>query len=312
VAQSPLAEPTAAPVDRVGIVGLGVMGGAIARNLLRAGVAVIGHDIDQARTDAFAAAGGRRAASAREVAERVEIVLLLLPSSAALDAVTEGPDGLARGVRKGTTVIEMSTLRLHDKEALRGRLEPQGADVLDCPISGTGVQAERGDIIVYASGSEGAIERCRRVLDLVSREVINVGPFGTGSRIKYIANHLVAIHIAAAGEALALARNAGIDPAFAIRVLSAGAGTSRMLEIRGPMMAARKYSPPSMTIRLFQKDLRIITEFAKSCGVPVPILATASQLFAAALDEEFGELDTASVHEASLRAATSPGPPAAT
>src|SRR5205809_847902 len=190
------------------------MGGAIARNLLRAGVAVIGHDIDGARAHAFAAAGGRRASSAREV-------------------------------------------------------------------------AERGDIIVYASGTEGAIERCRRVLDLVSREVINVGPFGTGSRLKYVANHLVAIHIAAAGEALALARNAGVDPAFAIRVLSAGAGTSRMLEIRGPMMAARKYSPPSMTIRLFQKDLRIITEFAKSCGVPVPLLATASQLFAAALDEEF-------------------------
>ncbi|TMC77648.1 MAG: hypothetical protein E6J09_06855, partial [Chloroflexi bacterium] len=92
VAQSPLADPTTAPV---GIVGLGVMGGAIARNLLRAGVTVIGHDIDKARADAFAAAGGRRAASAREVAERVEIVLLLLPSSAALDAVTEGPDGLA-------------------------------------------------------------------------------------------------------------------------------------------------------------------------------------------------------------------------
>lgn len=303
---------TSPPFDRVGIVGLGVMGGAIARNLLRAGVAVIGHDTDGARADAFATAGGSRASSAREVAERAEIVLLLLPSSAALDAVTEGPDGLAGTVRAGTTVIEMSTLRLLDKEALRGRLEPHGADVLDCPISGTGVQAERGDIIVYASGTEAAIERCRPVLDLVSREVINVGPFGTGSRLKYIANHLVAIHIAAAGEALALARNAGVDPAFAIRVLSAGAGTSRMLEIRGPMMAARKYSPPSMTIRLFQKDLRIITEFAESCGVPVPLLATASQLFAEALNEELGELDTASVHEASLRAATGPGPRAAT
>ena len=299
---------TTLPADRVGIVGLGVMGGAIARNLLRAGVAVIGHDIDGARADAFAAAGGRRASSAREVAEHAEIVLLLLPSSAALDAVTEGQDGLARGVRAGTTVIEMSTLRLLDKEALRARLEPHGAAVLDCPISGTGVQAERGDIIVYASGTEAAIERSRRVLALISREVINVGPFGSGSRLKYIANHLVAIHIAAAGEALALARNAGVDPAFAIRVLSAGAGTSRMLEIRGPMMATRAYSPPSMTIRLFQKDLRIIAEFAESCGVPVPLFAAASQLFAEALDEAFGELDTASVHEASLRAATSPAP----
>lgn len=298
---------SATAIERIGIVGLGVMGGALARALLASGVAVVGHDIETARMDALVAAGGLRGMSARNVAERVDIVLLVLPSSAALDSVATGPGGLTAAARDGRIVVEMSTLAISDKERLRDRLEPLGTAVLDCPISGTAVQAERGDIVIYASGNESAIARCQPIFRKLARQVIAVGTFGTASRIKFLANHLVAVHVAAAGEALALARKAGIDVDVALQALTAGAGSSRMLEVRGPMMAARRYLPPSMTTRLFQKDLRIIAEFAQSVGVPVPLLAAASQLFAEAMEVELGEFDTASVHEVSLRAGMSGG-----
>ncbi|MDP9483022.1 MAG: NAD(P)-binding domain-containing protein, partial [Chloroflexota bacterium] len=186
--------------DRVGIIGLGIMGGAIARNLLAQGTSVVGHDLDDDRRMSFAAAGGSLATSPREVAARADIVLLLLPSAAALTAVTDGPDGLALAGRPGLVVVEMSTLALVDKDRLRERLEPLGTAVLDCPISGTGVQAEDGDIVVYASGDEAAVERSRAILRLASRDVVHVGSFGSGSRMKYLANHLVAVHVAAAAE----------------------------------------------------------------------------------------------------------------
>jgi len=279
-------------------VGLGVMGGAIARNLLASGSTVVGHDIDVGRLKAFAAAGGRPVGSARDVVEQSDVVLLVLPSGAALDAATVGPGGLVEGARSGVTIIEMSTLALEDKLRLRDRLEPLGAAVLDCPISGTGVQAEKGDIVIYASGDEAAIEACRGILAATSRDVIRVGPYGAGSRMKYLANLLVAIHVAAAAEALALARRAGVDPEFAVGVLSSGAGTSRMLELRGPMMATRRYAPAAMALRLFEKDLDVIGAFGDSVSASLPLFATAAGLFRAAIARGFGDLDTSSVHEA--------------
>lgn len=300
--------------QRVGIVGLGVMGGALARNFLAARVEVVGFDIDAHRLSALAEAGIHPAPSPAELARLADVVLLLLPSTAALEAVVAGPDGLATAARRGLIVLEMSTLPLDDKENARRVLEAAGATVLDCPISGTGVQARTGDIAIYGSGDAAAFERCRPLLAKVSREAVHLGPFGVGSKMKFAANLLVAIHIAAAGEGLALIRKAGLDPAQAVRVLGAGAGSSRMLEVRGPMMAARRYTPASMSVRLFQKDLRIIGEFAASVGSPVPMLAAASALFASALTDGYGELDTAAVHEVlagqaqPLADAAQPGP----
>jgi len=289
---------------RVGIIGLGVMGGAIARRLLASGTAVVGYDIDERRLEALAEAGAQRAGSARDVAQRCRVVLLLLPSDAALEAAAWGPQGLAEAARRGLTVVEMSTLSIDAKEGLRDRLEPRGVAVLDCPVSGTGVQAETGDIVVYASGDEGAIDECFDVLAMISRRVIRVGRFGAGSQMKYLANLLVAIHVAAAAEVLALAIRAGFDPAFVVEALIAGAGTSRMLEVRGPMMAARRYRPASMALRLFEKDLDIIGAFAASHSAPVPVFATAVGLFKAASARGLGDLDTSVIHELLLGPAT--------
>jgi 3-hydroxyisobutyrate dehydrogenase-like beta-hydroxyacid dehydrogenase len=169
--------------------------------------------------------------------------------------------------------------------------------MLDCPLSGTAVQAERGDIVVYASGDERALARARDVFSVIARSVHVLGPFGTGTKTKLVANLLVAVHIASAAEALLLAERSGLDLKSTLEAMTAGAGTSRMLEVRGPMMIEREFDRPSMTLALFQKDLSLIAEFAQSVGAPTPLLAIASEWYRTA--RESGELrDTAAVFEA--------------
>lgn len=291
-AQPPPAEPGAA---EVGVVGLGTMGGQIAGHLIAAGYRVLGRDIEPDRTRALAALGGACAASAAEVAGRTNTVLLSLPSVRAFEDVVRGTDGLAAAARPGLTVIEASTLPLAVKEDARRLLEGHGAVLLDCPISGTGGQLRTKDVVVYASGDAAALERVAPVLAAFSRDWIRLGAFGNGTRLKLVANLLVAIHNVAAAEALLIAERAGLDPRLALAALTTGAGTSRMLEVRGPLMLAGAYDEASMRVSTFQKDLDIISGFARDLACPTPLFGAAAQVHLAALAQGHGDDDTASV-----------------
>ena len=196
--------------------------------------------------------------------------------ASALIAASSGPLGLEGGVGHGSLVVEMSTLALEDKLAIWDRLAAVGATVLDVPVSGTAVQAEAGDIVIYASGDSTGIALARRALASACRDVLEVGTFGNGTRLKLLANMLVAIHIAASGEALAVARGLGLDVGEVVRLLALGAGSSRMLEVRGPMMVDRRYEPASMSVGLFEKDLQLIADLAISAGVAVPLFEAAA------------------------------------
>lgn len=290
----------------IGIIGLGRMGGAIARRLIASGATVIGHDIDDGRIRAFSEGGGRPARSAADVARHADVVLLLLPSASALIAASSGPLGLEAGVGSVSVVVEMSTLAIEDKVAARDRLAAVGASVLDAPVSGTAMQAEAGDIVIYTSGDPARIDLARRALAPACRDVLDVGTFGNGTRVKLLANMLVAIHIAAAGEALAVARRSGLDVGEVVRLLAMGAGSSRMLEVRGPMMVDRRYEPASMSVGLFEKDLRLIADLASSAGVPVPLFKAAATVYRAASARGSDDLDTAVAHEISLAAGSGP------
>jgi len=217
----------------VGVIGLGTMGGTMARHLLGAGYRVCGRDIAPGCVDAFARAGGRPASSPAEVADAADVIILSLPSVAAFDEVTGGPDGLAGAARPGHVLIETSTLPLEVKQRAHRVLGQRGAALLDCPVSGTGAQMRTKDVVIYASGDPAAVERARPVLGAVSRAQFDVGEFGNGSRLKFVANLLVAVHNAAAAEALLLAQRSGLDLEATLRALTPGAGTSRMLEVRG-------------------------------------------------------------------------------
>ncbi len=287
-------EGGAGAVRSAGVVGLGAMGGAMARHLLAAGYQVTGRDVAPERAAEFQAAGGRLAASPAAVAGAADLVLLSLPSAAAFEEVIGGEGGLLAAARPGLAVAELSTLPLDVKERARLLLAERGAVLLDCPVSGTGVQILSKDVAVYASGDAAALDRARPALAAFSRVIFDVGEFGNGTKLKLVANLLVAIHNAAAAEALLLAERSGLDPRAALAALTSGAGTSRMLEVRGPLMLSGDYSS-GVEVQIFQKDLDIIAAFARQASCPTPLLAAAAQLNVAALAQGHARDDTASV-----------------
>jgi len=276
----------------VGIVGLGIMGGAFARNLAAAGWKVVGCDIDAARAAEAEAAGVEIAHSAAAVAEVAADIITSLPTArAALDTAHV----IAGAAVRGRTVIETSTLAIEDKEELRRILEGAGHTALDCPMSGTGAQAAQRDLVVLASGDAAAIRRLEPMFSGFARKVWSLGPYGNGSRMKFIANHLVAIHNVAAAEAMVLAMKAGLDPRQVVEVIASGAATSRMFELRAPMMAANRYLPATMRSATWQKDMSVIGEFAVGLACPTPLFDLSASLYRAALALGHGAEDTAAV-----------------
>ncbi len=305
----------------VGFVGLGVMGSAMSSHLLAAGYQVIGYDVAEPARDAHRSRGGRVAGSAAEVAASVGLVVTSLPSAAALAEVLAevlaGRGGPAAGATGGAgaaaeagglIVVETSTLTLADKEAGQRALAGCGGTLLDCPLSGTGAQAQRKDLVAYLSGDEAAKARARPVLAAMTRQVYDVGAFGNGMKLKIVANLLVTVHNLAAAEALVLAEQAGLDLATVLTAVGDGAGTSRMFEVRGPAMAAQDYAQPGIRAQVYDKDIAIIAEFAAQLRSPTPLFSLASAFYQAALAQGHGDDDTSSVH-AVLRQLAPGAPP---
>jgi putative dehydrogenase len=276
----------------VGIIGLGIMGGAIARNLLAAGYRVVGHDVDAAKRTEMAAAGVDMVDGAAAVGAKAEMILTSLPKETALEATVRELAG-ARLPRR--IIAELSTFTLDDKQAAQRVLQDAGHIVLDCPLSGTGAQAKTKDLTVYASGDPAAIKAIRPVLQAFSKDVYDLGPFGNGSRMKYVANLLVAIHNVATAEAMVLGIKAGLDPKQIIEVVQKGAGNSRVLELRGPMMAADNYADATMRIGTWHKDMKVIGQFATSLGVPTPLFSATIPIYNAATGQGRNDQDTAAV-----------------
>jgi putative dehydrogenase len=273
----------------IGIVGLGIMGGAMARNLIDAGWQVFGHDTDPAR---MAIPGLHPCASAIAVATQTGSILTSLPSVKAVIATAEA---IAASGLPPRTVIEASTLALEDKLRFHDILTAAGHIPLDCPISGTGSQAIAKDLAIYASGDSAAIDATRPAFAAFTRAVHDVGVFGNGTRMKLVANLLVAIHNVASAEAMVLGMKAGLDPRQVADLVMAGAGTSRVFELRAPMMATREYLPATMKVDIWQKDMDIIGRFATALGVPTPTFSATLPIYAAAQAQGHGSDDTAAV-----------------
>jgi 3-hydroxyisobutyrate dehydrogenase-like beta-hydroxyacid dehydrogenase len=283
-------------VRTVGQIGLGIMGGAFARHLLAAGLNVIGYDIVPAAMRAFTRAGGRTARSCAEVAARTRVLITSLPSPAAMEEAYFGKEGIAAGARPGTIVIEASTMTLDLKESLRRRLARRRVILLDCPISGTGAQAAAKDIAVYASGERRAFNRCRRVFDGFARSTYYCGAFGVGSKLKFVANLLVTIHNLSTAEAMVVGEKAGVDLGLLYRLISDGAGASRMFQVRGPLMVRGRYLPAHMKSKIYQKDIDIIRAFVRRLKCPTPLFDGSIPYYTAALRQGFALEDTASIH----------------
>jgi L-threonate 2-dehydrogenase len=276
----------------VGIVGLGIMGGAFAENFLAAGWRVIGYDIAAPRRRVLARKGAEIAADAGDLARKVRTIILSLPKPAALasTAAAIAAAGVPRRV-----VVEASTFTLDDKAAAEEVLRKAGHVLLDCPVSGTGAQAKTKDLVIYASGGAAEIKRLRPLFAAFSRAVHDVGEFGNGSRMKYVANLLVAINNVASAEAMVLGMKAGLPPQLVHDLIKIGAGNSRVFELRAPMMVKDRYEQATMRMSTWQKDMDVIGSFAQAIGAPTPLFSATLPIYAAAMSMGHGNDDTAAV-----------------
>jgi 3-hydroxyisobutyrate dehydrogenase-like beta-hydroxyacid dehydrogenase len=276
----------------VGVIGLGIMGGAFGKNLVKAGWRVVGYDTNPARRREAKRAGIEIARSASEVAAAVPTILTSLPKPHALaDTVRK----IAAANLKPKVVVEMSTFAISDKEKAARALHKAGHVMIDCPVSGTGSQAKHRDLVFYASGDARTIARLRLVLTAFGRHVFNVGAFGNGSRMKYVANLLVAINNVAAAEAMVLGMKAGLEPRMIVDLVRAGAGNSRVFELRAPMMAKGRYDDVTMKISVWDKDMQVIGDYARKIRVPTPIFNATKGIYLKAMKSGLGGRDTAAV-----------------
>jgi 3-hydroxyisobutyrate dehydrogenase-like beta-hydroxyacid dehydrogenase len=280
----------------VGLVGLGLLGGAIAGRLVAAGWDVLGHDIVAERTAELTRLGGRPAAGIAQVAG-ADVVCVVLPSLASVEAVILGPGGLVAHGRPGATIVQMSTISPSLTRRLAREVAARGLGFLDCPISGTSAMVAQGHGVVFVGGERAEYERWRPMLDAVLRRPVYVGAAGQAMALKLVANLLVALHSAAAAEALAMARRAGLDLGLVLDVLGSGAAGSRMLEVRGPLIVEDTF-PAQMKLDLFMKDLHLIQDAARELGSPLPLTDVAERLYAAVHAAGHGGEDLAVVARA--------------
>lgn len=292
--KTPGTAPSTATIQRVGMLGVGIMGRAMAANLFQAGFAVNGFDPDPQAMKRLKAAGGTPCASAGELATCVDVIICALPSPQALLGAAQQ---IAECGQRKLLVVETSTLDIADKTAARDTLKAKGIVLLDCPLSGTGAQAVHKDLTVYASGPKAAIRKLAPVFAGFSKNNFDLGAFGNGMKMKLMANLLVAIHNVSTAEALLLGQRWGIRPKDAVKVLSDGAGGSRMLQIRGPLMEGEGWKTATMKVGIWQKDMQLIAAALAQAQVPAPLFAATVPVYNAAMALGHAEHDTAAVFD---------------
>jgi putative dehydrogenase len=277
----------------VGIVGLGIMGGAIARNLAAAGWRVIGFDTDPKSGAALKDAGIEIAPDVTALAQAAPVILTSLPKPAALRATAEA----IAAVPERRVVAELSTFAIPDKAAAEEILRARGHVLLDCPLSGTGSQAKTKDLVIYASGDTRAIGSLEPLFGDFARKTHDLGAFGNGMKMKFVANLLVAINNVASAEAMVLGMKAGLDPHQLFDLVRSGAANSRVFELRGGMMADNRYDGDNVTMKvsIWQKDMAVIGDYAQSVGAPTPLFSATEAIYNAAMSTGHAGHDTASV-----------------
>lgn len=255
------------------------MGGLYARHLIDVGYAVCGFDVSDARCQAFVDGGGTRCASAVGVVERAGTVLTALSAIAAFRSVLLDTGAASAAARPGQIFLEMGTLPMALKDEARRLLEARGAHLIDAPVTGTRIHAERKELVVYASGAEAVVAQARPVLQAFARDVRYVGPFGSGMKLKMVTNHLVAVHNVATAEALSFASSAGLDLNLVYDLIAGGPASSKVFDFRGPLMINTNYANPTMRIDVFEKDLQVIDGYAQTVQAAMPLFTASCEVY---------------------------------
>jgi L-threonate 2-dehydrogenase len=290
-------------VQKVGLVGVGTMGSAMSAHLIDRGFQVMGYDLSSTRLDDLRERGGVPVESVGQLVAGSDVLITSLPSVAAAEEVLSQ---IGSHLRPGLAIIETSTLPLSMKSRHQQAFLGKGAHLLDCPLSGTGGQALTRDVVVFGSGEAGAFEAARSVMEAFSRSVRYLGPFGTGSVMKYVANLLVSVHNAATAEAFALGLRAGLDPGQLYETICDSAGSSVIFEKRGRSMVDKQYLPAATKVSMYIKDIDVIGSFADDLGLATPVLDSTRDLYRRAVALGLDEHDAAVLLEVISSSAASP------
>jgi 2-hydroxy-3-oxopropionate reductase len=282
--------------QKLGFIGLGIMGAPMALHLIKAGHQLFVHTRSKLNAD-IAASSAKPCASAKEVAERADVIFTMLPDTPDVEAVLFGKDGIAVGLSKGKTVVDMSSISPIETKAFAKKINELGCDYLDAPVSGGEVGAKAASLTIMVGGPEATFERIKPLFELMGKNITLVGGNGDGQTTKVANQIIVALNIAAVGEALVFASKAGADPAKVRQALMGGFAASRILEVHGERMIKRTFNP-GFRIGLHQKDLSLALAGARAIGVALPQTAGAAQLMQACAANGMQDLD----HSALVRA----------
>lgn len=287
----------------VGVIGLGVLGSAMAANIAASGFPVVGCDADPAKLKALADQGIEPAATPVDVATQVDVVVLTLPTADALADVVGGEAGLDKDPKKGQVVIDAGTFAVADKERARDVLAAAGKVLLDCPVSGNRILAVEKRLTSFGSGDRAAYDSVEHVIAGYTNRRFHVGEFGCGMKMKFCANILNLVHNSVAAEVIVLGMKSGLDPALLHDVISGSGSSSSMFETRGALMVRDDYDHEGMNFSIPLKDAPLISAHAADLRVPIPIYQAALQLYYAAVAQGHFDEDAAAVCRAVERAA---------
>lgn len=283
---------------KIGIIGLGIMGGIMAETLIQSGYEVIGYDVNSIAMKRLKKAGGVAASSVKNISAECAIVIVSLATSKALKDVVSELSTSIKNANKFCLILETSTLPLEDKEAAHAELSKVGAVVMDCPISGTAARMKDRAWTIYISGPKKQLSMVQSIFRSFTDNVPYVGEYGCGTKMKYAANHLVAIYNVAYAEVVTFARKMNLDPAEVLKLFgnSPVLGTG-VMRLRMPFMIERNYSPPTMKIEVWQKDMQVIGDMAKSVNCPLPLFTACAPIYTSAMSQGLALQDTASTAE---------------
>ena len=275
---------------RIGFVGLGIMGRPMARNLLKAGYPLVVFDLNKDAMEDLVKAGALAAHSSKEVAERTDVIITMLPDSPEVKEVILGKDGVIEGVRRDSVVIDMSSINPLVTQEIARALNGKGVKMLDAPVSGGETGAIQGTLAIMVGGEKKVFEDSLEIFRAMGKNTVHVGEIGAGGYVKLVNQIIVALNIASVGEAFCLGVKAGLDPQVIYQAIRGGLAGSQVLETKAPMIFGRNFKP-GFKIKLHQKDLQNALSTAKDLGVPLPLSSFVQQIFVSLLTEGRGDED---------------------
>lgn len=281
-------------MERIGFIGLGIMGKPMARNLMKAGYTLVVHNRSRAPVEELSSQGAQPATCPKEVAERTDVVITMLPDSPDVEEVVLGPKGVVEGVRRGMLFIDMSTVAPSTAVRIHTALQEKGVSSLDAPVSGGEIGAKEGTLSIMVGGEKEAFERALPILKAMGKNIVLIGGPGAGQVAKACNQIIVALTIQAVAEALTLAKKCGVDPAKVREALLGGFAQSRILEVHGKRIIERTFEP-GFRLKLHRKDLNIALQTGKERKVALLATAQAAELMDALLAQGKGELDHSSL-----------------